>query len=197
MNPTPGRYPDLIKQHSSTMARIKPVARQEISPPLQQAFDEHAQKYKSRITNMKATLGHSLLAFEVYMQWYPLYEEVKKIVGERLACLFAWSISHASNCPLCSAYFRKIIIDKGETPESLALTPQEKEVLDFGSSISIRQGHIDNAFYDNLAKRFSEKELVLLIAFAGQMIATNIFNNVIETDIDEYLFDYLPKSLSK
>jgi hypothetical protein len=179
------------------MARIKPVARQEISPPLQQAFDEHAQKYKSRITNMKATLGHSLLAFEVYMQWYPLYEEVKKIVGERLACLFAWSISHASNCPLCSAYFRKIIIDKGESPESLALTPQEKEVLDFGSSISIRQGHIDNAFYDNLAKRFSEKELVLLIAFAGQMIATNIFNNVIETDIDEYLFDYLPKSLSK
>jgi hypothetical protein len=176
------------------MARIKPV--EEISLPLQQAFDTHVQKYKSRITNMKATLGHSLLAFEVYMQWYPLYEEVKKILGERLACLFAWSISHASNCPLCSTYFRKIIIDKGESPESLVLTPQEKEVLDFGGSIACRQGHLDNAFYDNLANRFTEKEMVLLIAFAGQMIATNIFNNVIETDIDEYLFDYLPKSIS-
>jgi hypothetical protein len=31
-----------------------------------------------------------------------------------------------------------------------------------------------------------------LIAFAGQMIATNVFNNVVETNIDEYLFDYLP-----
>ena len=28
--------------------------------------------------------------------------------------------------------------------------------------------------------------MVLLIAFAGQMIATNIFNNVIQTEIDEY-----------
>jgi len=35
-------------------------------------------------------------------------------------------------------------------------------------------------------------EMTVLIAFAGQMIATNVFNNVIETDIDEYLFDYLP-----
>ena len=34
--------------------------------------------------------------------------------------------------------------------------------------------------------------MVVLIAFAGQMIATNIFNNVIETDIDEYLAEYLP-----
>ena len=29
--------------------------------------------------------------------------------------------------------------------------------------------------------------MVVLIAFAGIMIATNIFNNVIETEIDEYL----------
>jgi hypothetical protein len=34
--------------------------------------------------------------------------------------------------------------------------------------------------------------MVVLIAFAGQMIATNIFSNVTETNIDEYLFDYLP-----
>ena len=34
--------------------------------------------------------------------------------------------------------------------------------------------------------------LAVLIAFAGQMVATNIFSNVTETDIDEYLFDYLP-----
>ena len=37
--------------------------------------------------------------------------------------------------------------------------------------------------------------MVLLIAFAGQMIATNIFNNVIQTDIDEYLKSYLPEQI--
>jgi hypothetical protein len=32
---------------------------------------------------------------------------------------------------------------------------------------------------------------LLLIAFAGQMIATNVFNNVVETDIDAYPAPYL------
>lgn len=179
-----------------TMPRIKPIPESDVSPPLQQAFDEHARKYHSRITNMKATLGHSLPAFDVYMQWYPLYEEVKKILGERLAYLFAWSISYASNCPLCTTYFRKMMIERGENPESLELTSFEKEVVDFGSAIAINQGHIDEKVYQKFAGSFSEKEMVLLIAFAGQMIATNIFNNVIQTEIDEYLSDFLPKSIS-
>ena len=178
------------------MPRIKPIPESDVSPLLQQAFDEHARKYHSRITNMKATLGHSLQAFEVYMQWYPLYEEVKKILGERLAYLFAWSISYASNCPLCTTYFRKMMIERGENPESLELTSFEKEVVDFGSAIAINQGHMDEKVYQKFAGSFSEKEMVLLIAFAGQMIATNIFNNVIQTEIDEYLSDFLPKSTS-
>ena len=43
-----------------------------------------------------------------------------------------------------------------------------------------------------MATQYNKTEMVVLIAFAGQMIATNVFNNVIETDIDEYLTDYLP-----
>lgn len=58
------------------------------------------------------------------MQWYPLYEHVVQILGPRLAYLYAFSISEASNCPLCSTFFRKIIIDAGEKPEDLQLTPE-------------------------------------------------------------------------
>jgi len=178
------------------MARIKPVS--EVSSSVQEAFDDHIKKYRSRITNMKATLGHSLLAFEVYMQWYPLYEEVKKILGDRPAYLFAWSISFASDCPLCTTYFRKIMIDAGEDPGNLELTDQEQRLLDFGSAIAQKRGNIDEAVYKAVAGKYNEKEMILLIAFAGQMIATNIFNNVIETDIDEYLENYLPdKSISQ
>src|SRR5687767_1874000 len=174
------------------MARIKPVTEKEILPQVKHAFDDHIKKYKARITNMKATLGHSLPAFEIYMQWYPLYEEIKKILGERLAYLFAWSISNAANCPLCSTYFRKTIIDAGENPENLELTETEQKLLDFGSAIARQQGNIPDTIYNVVAQKYSEKEMVLLIAFAGQMIATNVFNNVIETEIDEYLADYLP-----
>src|SRR6266487_4838470 len=107
------------------MARTPPLTNDEIPASTRLAFEKHIAEYKSRITNMKATLAHSLLSFEVYMDWYPLYEEVKKILGERLACLYAYSISHATDCPLCSTYFRKIIIDAGEKPEDLVLNEDE------------------------------------------------------------------------
>jgi hypothetical protein len=174
------------------MARIKPVGENELSPSVKVAFERHVQNYQGRITNMKATLGHSLLAFEVYMQWYPLYEEVEKIAGKRLAYLYAYSISHAAECPLCSTFFRKIIIDAGEKPEALELTSRQNDLLNFGSSIAKYHGNIADHLYNTVAAHYSKEEMIILIAFAGQMIATNILNNVIETDIDEYLVDYLP-----
>jgi len=174
------------------MARIEPICERDVTQSLQQAFEKHVKDYNARITNMKATLGHSLLAFEVYMEWYPLYEELEKILGKRLAYLFAYSISYASDCPLCSTFFRKIIMDAGEKPESLQLTSAEQKVLDFGSSIAKQRGHIPDDVYKEVATQFNQQDMVVLIAFAGQMIATNIFSNVTETDIDEYLFGYLP-----
>jgi hypothetical protein len=179
------------------MARIKPVNEREISSSLKEAFEKHVIEYDARITNMKATLGHSLSCFEIYMQWYVLYDEIKKILGERLAYLYAYSVSFASNCPLCSTFFRKIIIDAGENPENLQINPNEKKVLEFGSSIATSQGNISDKVYHSVAAMYDQQQMVVLIAFAGQMIATNVFSNVIQTDIDEYLSDYLPLTKTK
>lgn len=174
------------------MPRILPLPEAQTPAATQQAYDEHVTAWKARITNMKATLGHSPIAFEVYMQWYRLYDQLRDILGNRLAYLFAYSVSSGSNCPLCTIFFRKIIIDNGEQPEQLVLTPDEQLILDFGSAIARQQGKIDQLLYDQVSVLFTTPQLVTVIAFAGQMIATNIFNNVIETDIDEYLFAYLP-----
>jgi hypothetical protein len=174
------------------MARISPIPNNELPLSVEEAFERHVKDYNAHITNMKATLGHSLLAFDIYMQWYPLYELVEKILGKRLAYLYAYSISKASDCPLCSTFFRKIIIDAGEKPENLLLTPSEKDIIDFGISIAKYQGNIRDHIYNRIAEHYGKTEMVNLIAFAGQMIATNVFNNVIETDIDEDLAGYLP-----
>lgn len=175
------------------MPRITPLLSDEAPADIQAAFDAHMTDYPgSRITNMKATLGRSLLAFQVYMQWYPLYEEVKKIVGNRLAYLFAHAISEGSNCPLCTTFFRRIIIDNGERPEDLALTPHEQAVIDFGSAIAQHKGEIPDELYLPISERYTDQQLVVLVAFAGQMIATNVFNNVLDVTIDEYLYPYLP-----
>lgn len=175
------------------MPRITPLPATEATPEVQEAFDAHVSDYPgSRITNMKATLGRSVLAFQVYMQWYPLYEEVKKILGHRLAYLYAHAISEGSNCPLCTTFFRRIIIDNGEQPENLTLTAHEQAVVDFGSAIAQNKGDIVDELYEPMGEHYSDAQLVVLVAFAGQMIATNVFNNVLEVNIDEYLYPYLP-----
>jgi hypothetical protein len=174
------------------MPRIQPLDASQTPEETALAYRQHVEKYHARITNMKATLGHSRLAFEVYMEWYRLYERIREITGERMAYLFAYSVSKASNCPLCTTFFRKIIIDHGEKPEDLALNENEQLLLDFGSAIAARHGEIEDALFKKVSRLYATKEMVELIAFAGQMIATNIFNNVIGTDIDEYLFSYLP-----
>ncbi len=185
------------------MPRINPLLNTEASPDLQEAWAKHLADYPgSRITNMKATLSHSKLAFEIYMQWYPLYHEVIRIVGERSAYLFAHAISEASNCPLCTTFFRKIIIQNGERPEDLNLTTEEQQLLDFGAEIALNRGEpsecritavaVSDSIYEPIRELFTDSEIVILIAFAGQMIATNLFNNVLGVTIDEYLYPYLP-----
>lgn len=173
------------------MPRIHPLSKDAASPIVNQAFDKHTVDWQATITNMKATLGHSLLSFEVYMQWYPLYESLIQIIGKRPSYLFAWSVSNASNCPLCSTFFRRIITDAGESPENLLLNEYEQKLLNFGSAIALYKGCIADHVYNSVAHYHSDEEMVLLIAFAGQMIATNVFNNVVETDIDAYLIPYL------
>ncbi len=175
------------------MARIKPVAVDDAPADLKAAFHRHVTDYPgSRITNMKATLGHSPLAFEVYMQWYPLYEQIKTFLGNRRAYLFSFSISQGSNCPLCSTFFRKIIIENGESPDQLQLTEEEDLLLEFGSQIAQHQGRVPDALYGSIREKYTPEQIILLVAFAGQMVATNVFNNALDVDIDEYLTPYLP-----
>ena len=174
------------------MARINPLPPEETPVPLQSAYAQHTTTWNARITNMKATLGHSQIAFEVYMEWYRLYDSIKLFLGLRSAYLFAYTVSIGSNCPLCTTFFRKIIIDNGEDPANIVFNEQEQLLMDFGSAIAQHQGRVDDALFAQLCAVYNTQELVELIAFAGQMIATNIFNNVIETDIDEYLYNYLP-----
>jgi len=175
------------------MPRILPLADDKTPTETKTAYTQHKTIYNGRITNMKATLGHSFVAFQAYMEWYPLYEEVKRILGKRLSPLFAWSISEAADCPLCSTYFRKNIIESGEDPENLKLSNEDQELLTFGATIAQHKGYVPDEIFQPIRKKYSDKEIVVLTAFAGIMIATNIFNNVIHTEIDDYLFPFLSK----
>ncbi|SFW33763.1 carboxymuconolactone decarboxylase family protein [Chitinophaga sancti] len=172
------------------MPRINPLPLAETPYNVQMAYTAHSTRYNARITNMKATLGRSLVAFEVYMSWYPLYEQIKTFIGKRPACLFAYTVSAGSNCQFCSAYFRKIMIDNDQVPEELEYAGNEQLLIDFGNAIALNQGRIPDELFSQVTGLYTPQQVVELVAFAGQMIASSVFNNVMETEIDEYLSSY-------
>jgi alkylhydroperoxidase family enzyme len=128
------------------------------------------------------------------MEWHPLYAEVAALVGTRAANLFCYAISTSNSCLVCSTFFRQILADGHETPDELGaaneLTRDEQLLLDFGQAISTHPNDIDEDIYTRLKERFDTEQLVLLIGFAGQMVATNYFNMVAKVDLDDVLLPY-------
>ena len=156
------------------------------------AFDDGLAKF-GRLTNMKRTLLRSLPAYHALMQWYPLFETIKAFLGERLAIIFAHTISAESDCPICTTYMRRFLIDWGEDPNRVTLDEKGEILVAFGRAIVRPGNRVPTALYDRLATLFNEEQIVALTAFAGLMVATNIINNVLEVDLDEYLYEYRDK----
>ncbi|MCL2495040.1 MAG: hypothetical protein FWE98_05225 [Oscillospiraceae bacterium] len=152
-------------------------------------YDDQIAKY-GRITNMKRTLLHSVKAFDVFMEWYPLADLCKEFIGERALSLYAYAISEGNRCLVCGTFFRKILIDSGDDPDSPILSEEENLLMELGFSIAEDPHNIDPDIYASLKERYSDEQLVLLFAFAGIMAATNLFNTAAQVPLDEVLYGY-------
>jgi alkylhydroperoxidase family enzyme len=168
------------------MARIPPLEYETASPQARAAHDHH-KEHVGRITNMKRTLLRSLPAFEALMTWYGLRDTVQPFLGERLTHLFAHAVSTETDCLICSTFFRRLLIQSGENPDALKLSPQERAVVEFGRQIGRDAHGVSDQMYDDLAAHFSPEQIVALTAFGALMVATNVFNNALQVDLDQYL----------
>jgi len=152
-------------------------------------YDGQIAKY-GRITNMKRTLLHNVKAFDVFMEWYPMADLCKEFIGERALSLYAYAISEGNRCLVCGTFFRKILIDSGDDPDSPVLSEEENLLMELGFSISEDPHNIDPETYAALKERYNDEQLVLLFAFAGMMTATNLFNTAAKVPLDEVLYEY-------
>jgi alkylhydroperoxidase family enzyme len=173
-----------------TMARIQPVSYEAASDAQKAQFDDQISKH-GRITNMKKTLLHALPAFHALMEWYTLRDSVLEFLDEKSVNYFCHAISTQNNCLICSSFIRKIIIDRGENPDELVFSDKEQLLVDFGRCCATDANRIDDEMFSRLKGYFSDEQIVLLTAFAGLMIATNLINNALKVDLDPYLEDYV------
>jgi alkylhydroperoxidase family enzyme len=171
------------------MARIRPLNLDEADPAARAELEHHAAAF-GRVTNMKRTLAHSPVALHALMQWYPLRDAVVAFLGERLTLLFAHAVSTQTDCLICSTFFRRLLIEAGEKPDALNLDERERVVVEFGRQLARDANGVGEELYGRLAPYFSAAQIVTLTTFGALMIATNVFNNALRVDLDEYLGPY-------
>ena len=171
------------------MARIRPLDPAEALKDRVPRWNARSQPH-GRVTNMKRTLAHSPVALDALMTWYPLHDQTAEFLGDRATTLFAHAVSAQSDCLICSTFFRRMLTDAGDDPDALQLSDREQAVVDYGRQLARDANGVSDDLYARLAAFLRPEQLVVLTAFGGLMIATNLFNNALRVDLDEYLWPY-------
>jgi alkylhydroperoxidase family enzyme len=174
------------------VARIAPLPDAEADPASRAALEEIRAAH-GRVTNMKRTLARSPVALRALMTWYDLRDEVVPFLGERSTTLFAHAVSAGTDCLVCSTFFRRLLIEAGEDPEALRLSEWEQTVVDYGRQLATDPHGVSDELFARLAARLRPEQVVALTAFGGLMVATNLFNDALRVDLDEYLHAYRKK----
>ncbi|HEX8208416.1 MAG TPA: hypothetical protein VF587_20305 [Solirubrobacteraceae bacterium] len=172
------------------MTRIAPVDAGRAPEASRRIAAEH-EAAGSRMTNMKWTAARSPETLAMLLTWYPLFDRIAAFLGVRRAQLLAHAISAQNDCLICSTFFRRLLIDAGEDPESLQLDAEDELIVDLGRRLA-NDPHAadDDDLFARLRERYGEEEIVALIGFAAIMVATNVFNDALGVPLDEYLLPY-------
>jgi len=170
------------------MPRITPIEFEQATPEMQAAWTEHTSHAK--MTNMKRTLAHNAPAFHALMEWYPMRDALLKFLPERAVIIFAHAISAQTDCLICSTFFRRILKDWGENPDELKLDETESLLVDYGRQLAREAHGVNDALFARLRARFNDDQIVALTGFGAIMFATNMINNALHVEMDEYLFPY-------
>ncbi|MBQ6419964.1 MAG: hypothetical protein IJK02_02710 [Clostridia bacterium] len=171
------------------MAYIPMTEYDSASPEVRREYDDQIAKH-GRITNMKRTLLHNVPSFKAYMEWYTLYDELKPVLGDRALSLLSYAISNGNDCEICGSFFKKILTENGDDTDDLKLDETEELLYTLGTCIAIDPHDVPDYVYDGLKARFTDEQIVTIIAFAGIMYATNLFNTVAKVDLDEVLLPF-------
>jgi len=166
------------------MARLPLKQNDEVTGPLKEAFDYQIEK-TGGVSNMKRVLANSWPVYDAYMGWYTIFDRLLEVLGKRGAVLYSHSISTTNGCLLCSLFFIYDLKALGEDPKNLVLDEKEELIVRLGAQIVKDLNGVDDELWNGLKKYFNDEELTVLVGFAGQMIATNIFNSVLDVDVDD------------
>ncbi|RUT30386.1 hypothetical protein EMQ25_13855 [Arsenicitalea aurantiaca] len=166
--------------------RIPQLDYAEAGEDVRAAHDEE-MRLRGRMTNMKRTLLHSPPALRIYGEWFTLRDQLLPVLGNRAILLFAQAICRASRSRVGASFMQRALIQSGEDPDHLAPTEAETALIALGAALGTDPQSVPDPVWDRVAALYPDKTLVDLTAFAGLMVATNLFTDVVRTEFDPEL----------
>lgn len=167
------------------MARVKFITAEEVTGKAKEAYDELVSQGK--LSNMKQALLQDYATYDAFMGWYTSWARLVEIVGEKAATIYAHSVSTTNGCLLCSLFFISDLKELGLDPDQLEFDDKERVLAQLGEQIVKDPTAVSDELIDELKSYYSDSEVVAIVGFAAQMIATNNFNSVLKIDVDERL----------
>ena len=167
------------------MARIKLLELEETTGAEKERYQKLADANK--VTNMKRGLLQDAATYDAFMGWYTSWNRLVEIISEREATVYAHAISTTNSCQLCSLFFISDLKALGINPSEFQKTEREELLAELGTQIVKDPTSVSDELFEKLHKEWKDNELVVIVGFAAQMIATNNFNSVFQIDVDERL----------
>ena len=177
------------EKENRTMARIHLTEQNEVTGAEKERYDELAGR--NAVTNMKKGLLNDAATYDAYMGWYTSWNRLVEVIGEKDAILYAHAISTTNSCQLCSLFFISDVKGLGLDPHNLVYDDREQVLVSLAQAIVKDPTDVSDELFEKLRNYFSDKEIVVIVGFAGQMIATNNFNSVLKIDVDQRLLPIL------
>lgn len=161
----------------------------------QLALLEEQEAKGSRMTNMKEILLKSPVAFQSLGGSYTVGAELFKHIPRRAVLFFSYAVSRENKCFICGNYFKKMVVDSGVKDfDNFEFTDEEKDLLTFAEALTADPNHVPDEVYEKLQARYDDETLVLLIVHGLFTLLNNYFNNIVGTELDEYLYPYYEAS---
>ncbi|MFT8705105.1 hypothetical protein [Bifidobacterium aquikefiricola] len=154
--------------------------------------DDSLEEYRrlesaGKLSNMKRALLRDQATYEAYMAWYVSWQRLAEIIGTRAATVYAHAISTTNSCQLCSLFFVHDLRELGLDPSSFETTEEEELLQSLAQHIVKNPTTVPDSLFADLHEHYTDAEIIVLVGFAGQMIATNNFNSVLKIDVDSRL----------
>lgn len=164
------------------MSRISPLEPGSLTSTQTADYEKLVQR--NHATNMQRTLIRDHATYIAYDAWHLSWDSLVDVVGERTAIVFAHAVSEASECQLCSLYFVADLRQLDLDPHDFEQTDVEQLLVAFARAIVTTPTAVPDSLFTALRDHFTDNQIVAIVGFAGQMIATNTFNSVLGVDLD-------------